>query len=79
MYNAAKLYATFEAESMGRDARMPLKAQAAWMAACDNAGTSHPIDSALYKAAALDSLSMTSAFEENEAVRAYFESFGYTY
>jgi 2-methylisocitrate lyase-like PEP mutase family enzyme len=26
-----------------------------------------------------ESLSYTSAFEENEAVRAYFESIGYTY
>jgi hypothetical protein len=28
---------------------------------------------------AYDSLCYTSAFEENEAVRAYFESIGYTY
>jgi hypothetical protein len=78
--NYAKMYALIEAEMIvSRGSKMPSKAKDAWASACDNAGYAAELDSAMYKAACFDSLPMTSAFEESQEVRTWFESIGFSY
>jgi hypothetical protein len=78
--NYAKMYALVEAEMIvGARGSMPAAARDAWMSACENAGYSADIDSAMYKAYAFDCLPETASFQENADVRAYFESIGFTY
>ena len=76
--NAAKLYAKFDAECMIPGGAMPRLCKDAFMSACDNV-TGFDVDSELFKAAAIDGIQFTAAFAENESVRDWFESQGYTW